>query len=330
MFYLNLFGLNTISGKLATVLSSREDLKIRIIGNTAQSESFSSHQELQDNNVEVLVVDNLGELDLDRENGVDCFNLSIGAPWIFTASQIEELPGQPLCNLHGTHLPKDRGGTVFSWQILSDRRTGICVLHMMSDRIDAGGVVRYKEYLYPDHCRIPIDYIEVYEEQNVNFVANCIREWIAGDFKIESIGDQPEYLSTYWPRLRADSNAWIDWSWNGKEIELFIRAFDSPYPGSRTVHRGRRVIFRGAYFQPTDGKHHPFQYGLVFRKNSEWIVIAVEGGELLIKEVLDESGQDVMDQIRTGDRFQTFQQELDASKVRVVKTKDGLRNQKDI
>jgi len=38
--------------------------------------------------------------------------ISVGASWILTKEQIE---GKNIYNLHGTRLPRDRGGTIFSW-----------------------------------------------------------------------------------------------------------------------------------------------------------------------------------------------------------------------
>ena len=41
--------------------------------------------------------------------------------------------------------------------------------------------------------------------------------------------------SEYWPRLSTQDNGWIDWSWSLTDIELFCRAFSSPYPWCANV-----------------------------------------------------------------------------------------------
>jgi methionyl-tRNA formyltransferase len=252
--------------------------------------------------------------------------ISIGAPWILDEETLQTVFRENILNLHGTHLPKERGGTLFSWQILSGKHAGICLLHQMTGKIDQGPVVAYEEFIYPSSCRKPIDFINFYNQKNIAFLQEFIKSYIPGS-KPEC-STQPEYLSSYWPRLLAPVNGWIDWSWKAIELERFICAFDAPYGGARCRWNNQVVILREAYSQASDGYSHPFQQGLVYRNNGKWLNVAVREGELLICNVSDEEGKDLLPEINVGDRFYILPEDKVNSMQRVVKTKEGLVTKK--
>lgn len=248
--------------------------------------------------------------------------LSIGAPYIFKKQTLDYYHNK-LINLHGSLLPKDRGGTLFSWQILKGQRTGMCLLHQITKGIDDGPIMAYEEFIYPASCRLPIHYIEEYENRNIQFII----KYLYSNQIIKYPIHQPEYLSTYWPRLRADVHGWIDWSWNYQDIERLICAFDQPYGGARCRFQNKIIIIRDVWSQSCDGKTHPFQQGLIYRNNGKWVNVAANGGELLICTIRDENGNDIIGQIKPGDRFYTEPDDLLLTKQRVVKSKNGLIKQ---
>jgi methionyl-tRNA formyltransferase len=247
--------------------------------------------------------------------------ISYGAPWILSKNTITKVFDNKIINVHGTHLPKYRGGTLFSWQILTGQKTGMCLLHQLSPEIDAGPILAYKEFIYPAHCRKPIDYITEYEKNNHTFLIGFIEAWSGWP---DNLKQQPEYLSSYFPRLMAPVHGWINWTWSNIELEKFILAFDEPYGGARCKMNGQTVIIRDVYAQQTDGYTHPFQHGLIYRNNGEWITVATKDGELLVKTVLNENGENMVPNIKVGDKLYTTDQELNQTHQRVVKTKTGL------
>lgn len=263
-------------------------------------------------------------------NPASTLAISIGAPWFFRPHFLEKTLRGALLNLHGTHLPKARGGTLFSWQILNGQRTGICLLHRMTEAFDAGVVVDFEEFIYPAHCRIPADFMQVYEEKNAVFLQNFLQKWLREGCPAAAISVQPEYLSTYWPRLRADVHGLMDWSWAAPELERFICAFDEPYAGARCRWRGQEIVVREAWAQAMEGRTHPFQWGLVMRNNGQWLTVAAQGGELLLCSVRDTAGHDLLPGIHPGDRLYTEPSDLEKARQRVIKTAQGLMLQPDI
>lgn len=258
--------------------------------------------------------------------------ISAGAPWILNDDFLNSFEPDGVLNIHGTALPTDRGGTVVSWLILNKKRLGNAVVHKMTTLPDSGPIVSSLEFIYPINCRLPKDYLLIYNDYQEKLVTNLCLQWNEGLIDISKTSEQPHYLSTYWPRLKADQNAWIDWSWSGEEIELFIRAFDDPYVGAISTWRGKKVFLKKCFFQK-DNHFHPYQFGLVFRvrktNDINYLAVAVNGGSLYIEECNDELGNSLFDKIKEGDRIHSSEEQLFSSKKRTIKTKTGFGFQKD-
>jgi methionyl-tRNA formyltransferase len=258
--------------------------------------------------------------------------ISAGAPWILNDDFLSSFEPEGVLNIHGTALPIDRGGTVVSWFILNKKRLGNAIIHKMSPMPDAGPIVISQEFIYPVSCQLPKDYLAIYNENQEKLVTHLCLQWNEGLIDISKTSEQPHYLSTYWPRLKADLNAWINWSWTGNDIELFVRAFDEPYLGALTTWRGKQVHLKKCFFQQ-DTHFHPFQFGLIFRVRKadelHYLAIAVEGGTLYCEDCKDENGNSLMNKIKEGDRLQTKENKLFEAQKRTVKTKQGLSVQSD-
>lgn len=257
----------------------------------------------------------------------DGIAISIGAAWIFTKAIIENSFHNRLYNVHGTRLPRDRGGASLTWQILRGNRTGASLIHQVDPGIDTGGVVAFEEYIIPSHCRLPIDFRKVAFEKNTLLIRKFLGDFFAGK-KPEVLFQQAEHLSTYFPRLSTAINAWVNWDWSALEIDRFICAFDDPYDGVSTRWNGQVVKLKKSQMQQEDGAFHPFQTGLVYRNNGKWISVVVPGGQLLIEEVIDEKGENILSKIPEGDRFYCNPTDLFEAKKRVFFTPKGMRESK--
>jgi|LauGreDrversion4_2_1035121.scaffolds.fasta_scaffold419364_2 methionyl-tRNA formyltransferase len=228
--------------------------------------------------------------------------LSLGAPWVIRQELIERF-GRRLFNSHGARLPRDRGAGGFSWRILRGDRLGYSVLHELTSGVDKGGVVKLQEYLFPPGCRTPADYQTYARERDYSMLASLVDDVETG--RSLDVRSQPEYLSAYWPRLHTQTNGAIDWRWTLADIERFINAFDRPFAGAFTLMNGERRHLRACQTTTDDGAFHPFQRGLVYRKSEIGLFIAVDGGGLIVSEVLDSQGKNVTPSVRLGDRFHT-------------------------
>jgi len=232
------------------------------------------------------------------------FALSVGAAWIFRKEKIDGWFGNRVFNLHGTRLPQNRGGGGYSWRILMGNRFGFCQLHQVDGGLDTGPVLATEEFIFPHSCRVPGDYANFAAERNLRFVGDLLDSVRTGS-RAFALQPQAEYLSTYWPRLHTPTHAWIDWRWHAPFLERFVCAFDDPYSGAQTTWHGRIVRLKRAFANFEDGVFHPFQAGLVYRNNGRWLCIACDGGSLVVEDIRDESGEDVMSRVRPGDALAT-------------------------
>ena len=250
------------------------------------------------------------------------FCLSLGSAWIFKDDIIGPIFKNRLFNLHGTRLPQNRGGGGFSWQIMMGNRLGFCQLHLIDSGVDTGDIVRTKEFLYPPSCRKPIDYEKLYIEMNLNFVLDFIEEIRTAGVTIETVR-QSEYFSTYWPRLNTSDNAWINWNDNVESVERFICAFDEPYEGAKTFLNDSKVFVKEVSVDYSDPQFHSYQAGIIFRKNSNWISVCSNGGTLIIQEIRDENGNNLIEKVKVGDRLFTPHSILSERIKRVIYTPGG-------
>lgn len=250
--------------------------------------------------------------------------ISLGASWIFKQSDITQYFNNHLYNAHGTRLPTYRGGGGFSWQILNGNRYGFCLLHRVGDGIDDGDIIAYEEFLYPATCRKPRDFQEYYQKKTINFLVNLFCKFVQQDTTF-SLLSQPPYLAQYWPRLNTEQHGWIDWSYSVEDLDRFICAFDDPYQGAKTLLNNKVVRLKSSLVDYHDGKFHPFQRGLIYRKASQWICVAADHGTLIVEELLDDHGHSILAEVVVGDRFFTPIEQLAKIQARVIYTTTGMR-----
>ncbi len=308
-----------------------EGLPISVVTSPRHSKEYLNNgsmliDELQNLPVSYLETSDIGSSEAREFLGdlSDAFCLCLGAAWIFKQEIITKIFNDKLFNLHGTRLPQNRGAGFFSWQVMMGNRLGFCQLHLVDSGVDTGDLLRTEEFLYPANCRTPEDYEKFYFDKNLAFLIKFIEELRAQGIDVETT-KQSEYFSSYWPRLNTSENGWIDWRESIISLERFICAFDRPYEGCKTFLNSNKVFIKSVMSDFGDQSFHTFQSGIIYRKSSNWIMVAAYCGSLIIEEVIDESGQNIIQDIRVGDRFVTPSSYLEARYGRVVYTPKGKK-----
>lgn len=238
--------------------------------------------------IEHVVVDDPMEI-ADRITNTT-MGISFGASWIFKREFIDPFGGR-LVNLHAARLPQDRGGGGFSWRILNNGRCGMSLIHLIDAGVDTGPIILTREY--PFIGRTPLEYHKCSIENYKKLLTLFLKMLRHGE--LFNMSTQQEHLSTYWPRLSTENQGYIDWSWSLSDIERFICAFDDPHAGASTFVGNHKARLKKCTF--INGKFHPFQTGIVYRKTDSALFIATAGGTLIAKDV------DIT--VRVGDRFHT-------------------------
>ena len=208
--------------------------------------------------------------------------LSVGAAWIFKSDLINLLNGR-FFNIHGSKLPSDRGGGGFTWQILQENAYGYSTIHKLVTGIDKGEII-YQKKIKIKNCKSPEECYQIYVNNSKKLFVNFTKKFFE-NIKMRS-KKQNEKKSSYWPRLNTKIHGWINWSWNGNDIQKFIKGFDNPYPGAHTFLNKKLVYLKNSKFI-NGNNFHPFQSGIIFKKNKDKIFISVNKGTLIINKILD-------------------------------------------
>ena len=325
-----LFGGGDLLLKIALYLKSRNYGMCVITSERHFSEKLKFLNEctlgesLEMNSIKYLISEKVSED--DRVIGYiskSTIGLSFGAAWIFKKKFIDLFKGK-LLNLHGSRLPFDGGGGGFSWRIMRGDKLGISLIHQIQPGIDTGDIIDYENYVFPQNCKIPVDFYKISNENYFEFMKSFLMKI---DEKVDfSFKAQPEYLSMYWPRLNTDVHGYINWFNNVDDIDKFICAFDDPYDGAITYLNGNEVRIKKVASMKTEGIFHPFQSGIIYRVNDGIAMVAANSGALIIKEIFNENRENIIFSLRIGDRLYTPSEKIEnAFRHRAIYTPSGVK-----
>ena len=254
--------------------------------------------------------------------------ISLGARYIFKKNHINDIFSNNLINYHAARLPFDAGGGGWTWRIMKHDRIDNQLFHVINEKIDAGSIIKSQLSLMPKECITPIEFEKFRQNKFLIFYGNFIKDLKKGlKFKLK---DQPKYFGNYYPRLKTRYNGWIDWNLDSHELLYFINSFDDPFEGASTFINNR--VIKKAYIKKVqihggEQPNHPYMTGLVLKKYPSWIVVAtVDKYCLIIEEILDEKGNNIINKIKVGDRFFSKKEILDKAKsVRVYFDAKGIK-----
>tara|TARA_B100000902_G_C27209871_1_gene863726 strand:+ start:56 stop:1063 length:1008 start_codon:yes stop_codon:yes gene_type:complete len=254
--------------------------------------------------------------------------ISLGARYIFKKDTIENFFSNNLVNFHGTRLPLDAGGGGPSWRIMKEDRIDNQLVHVINEGLDTGPIIDNNLSLFPKQCQIPIDF-EVYRlKKFVEFYTKFLKKVQNG--KYFELKPQLNYLGSYNPRLNTEIDGLINWDMDSYDLLNFINAFDEPYKGASTfLNNGNfgKLYLKKVHLHGGDSSNHPYMSGIVSRHDKNWIVVSTKSKHMiLIEEVLNKKGYNIIKDIKVGDRFYTPYEELEKSKkTRTIFNSKGLK-----
>jgi len=281
----------------------------------------SSHQsKLIDKKIDFKIFDNIDEKFKDfinkkvkKENTIF---ISLGARYIFQKDTIENFFLNNLVNFHGTRLPLDAGGAPYSWKIMREDRIDNQLVHLIDEEIDKGSIIDNHLSLFPKQCQIPQDFEDYRLKKFIEFYSEFLNKIKNGKFF--DLKPQINYLGRYNPRLNTEIDGLINWELDSYDLYNFINAFDEPYKGASTfLNNGNlgKLYIKKVHLHGGDSSNHPYMSGIVSRHDKNWIVVSTKSKHmLLIEEVLDKEGNNIIKNIKGGDRFHAPYQELEKSK----------------
>ena len=142
--------------------------------------------------------------------------------------KILEIPEHKCINVHGSLLPKLRGGAPIQYSILEDHgKTGITIMYMVK-KLDAGGMISKVEVdiLESDNYETLHDKLSIAGRDLLN---ETLPKIFSGDISPEKQDDEEATFARN--ILREDEK--IDWNTSARDVFNKVRALD-PTPGAFT------------------------------------------------------------------------------------------------
>jgi methionyl-tRNA formyltransferase len=202
--------------------------------------------------------------------------LSVGYRQIIPEKSLR-IPKEGGINLHGSLLPKYRGGAVLNWAIINgDDKIGVTA-HIMEKKFDSGDIVGQLEV--PIHSEE--DVFDVYKKtlplyselslKAVNDIENGTLERISQD----------ESKATY-TKQRGPEDGLIDWNNSSEDLYNWIRALAFPYPGAFTFSNDEKIIiWKSSVHKDYEGSQD-IQPGTVLGAFGDGFAVKTGDGALLV------------------------------------------------
>jgi methionyl-tRNA formyltransferase len=236
-----------------------------------QNESFGSV--LKKKNYEYIIARKLNYNFLKKNVKKNVtIGFSINCIWKFNEKIINLFKGR-LYNYHAADLPTERGAANITWRILLKKKKQISInIHEVSKDYDTGPIVKSKKIAITKNEKFPFDHLQIIQKIENSFLKKFLLDCLAKKkfFKTKQLN----YGSFYWPKINSDIDGLINWNWNADEIIDFIRGFSKPYNGAFTFLKGKKIRIFDANKLKFTGKFHPFQNGIIFRKDKNFLYVA--------------------------------------------------------
>ena len=114
-----------------------------------------------------------------------------------------------------------------------------------------------------------------------------------------------------------------------EQLVRFITAFDDPCPGTYcriALNNYEKVYLKKARVLAFEADFHPFQSGLIYRKDSHVVYVCTAGGAIVVGAMFSEDSIEITSLSAVAERSFSVSRDLEESlSSRVVFTPSGLR-----
>lgn len=199
--------------------------------------------------------------------------------------KILEIPKYKCINVHGSLLPKLRGGAPIQYSILEDHgKTGITIMYMVK-KLDAGDMISKVEVdiLDSDNYETLHDKLSVAGRDLLN---ETLPKIFSGDIRPEKQDDAEATFARN--ILREDEK--IDWSTSARDVFNKIRALD-PTPGAFTYLEGNVLKIWSSEEVELDVEAKFDKVGTIIKQDKKNIYILCGNGTVLKVNELQVSGK---------------------------------------
>lgn len=165
-------------------------------------------------------------------------DLTLVAGWYYMVGKdLRNVAPKGAIGLHGSLLPKYRGGAPLVWSMINGEEEGGISLFYLEDGVDAGDIIGQERFLIEDDDTIADSLVKL-EEAGERLLERYLPLLAKGE--APRIPQNHSEATEFPQRSPADGE--VDWSKSASEIRNFIRAQTRPYPGAFTHIAGKKVI----------------------------------------------------------------------------------------
>ena len=172
------------------------------------------------------------------------FGLVVGWYHMIPSTLLQKFP---FAGLHASLLPDYSGGAPLVWAIINgDKKTGI-TFFLFNKGVDSGDIIGQEEVTIEekDNIKTLYDKVEILGlkllKENLPLIASDKATYLKQDESKRRIFPQ-----------RKPEDGLINWNWDTKKINNFIRAQTKPYPGAFTIINNKKVIIWDATIEDID------------------------------------------------------------------------------
>ena len=194
----------------------------------------------------------------------------------FLPQSLLDAPQYGCLNVHGSLLPKYRGGAPIQYAIMNgEKETGITIMEMVK-KMDAGDMVAQEAIpiTEKDDAGTIFDKLS---QLGAKLLIQTIPQYISGEITPVS---QEESKVTYAPNITREQEH-IDWTKKASEIDCLIRALH-PWPIAYTMWQGKRLKIWEAQVMDMETDNQP---GMIISRDSQLLVACGEHTVLSLKLV---------------------------------------------
>ena len=258
--------------------------------NKPVSKSITFGSYLKKEKIPFLSYKKLKLKDVKKFTEKGAIGISTNSIWKFSNDVIKFFNGK-LYNYHSADLPKERGAGCITWRILLNKeKFSNLNIHKVDKTFDTGEVVfkikNKKNFKNPR----PIDIYKKQVKIEASFLKNFLKKILNKKNKLK-IEKQNNRNSYYWPKINSDVDGKINWDWDARDIERFIRGFSHPFNGAFSYIKEHKVKIFNSSCHKSKIRFHPFQNGLIFRLDEKNIYVAATSH--FIKIPFDEITSDI-------------------------------------
>lgn len=239
------------------------------------------------NKIELIEVNNISDNEIINNLKKRDINIifSVSSRWIFKKKFIDSFNGLVL-NVHAGYLPQERGSQVYP-KILNNVKKAGATIHIVEPEVDAGPILLKKQIDFD----IPAPSINQLTEINNQISVELIELFLERLSKGQKISQEYQDLDQgiYMPQLYTEINGFINWDWEARHIDSFIRAFGVPMPGAATYYKGEVIKIMESYIENSEIEIHPLFHGRIINVTKEgYAKIATKKDILVLTKIKKE------------------------------------------